>query len=107
MSGGTDNNLLLLDTMSLGITGKESETALDEVNITLNKNAIPYDTLKPNITSGVRIGTAAMTTKGYKEKEFVQVGKMIAKVLKNKDDENIKNEVKEEVRKLTEAFPFE
>ena len=107
MSGGTDNHLLLLDTMSLGITGKEAETALDEVNITLNKNAIPYDTLKPNITSGVRIGTAAMTTKGYKEKEFVQVGKMIAKVLKNKDDENIKNEVKEEVRKLTEAFPFE
>ena len=107
VSGGTDNHLLLLDTMSLGITGKDAETALDEVNIKKNKNAIPYDTLKPNITSGVRIGTAAMTTKGYKEKEFVQVGKMIAKVLKNKDDANIKNEVKEEVKKLTEAFPFE
>jgi len=88
VTGGTDNHLLLLDTMSMGVTGRDAETALDEVNITVNKNAIPFDQQKPNITSGIRIGTAAMTTKGFKEDDFRQVGKWIAEVIKNKDDEN-------------------
>ena len=107
VSGGTDNHLILVDTMSLGITGKEAEEALDEVNITANKNAIPFDQQKPNVTSGIRLGTAAMTTKGFKEEEFRQVGKWIAEVLKNKDDEELKARVRQEVIALTEQFPFE
>lgn len=107
VSGGTDNHLILVDTMSMGITGRDAEVALDEVNITANKNAIPFDTQKPNTTSGIRLGTAAMTTKGFGEAEFEQVGKWIAEVLKNKDNEEIKARVKSEVIALTDRFPFE
>ncbi len=107
VTGGTDNHLLLLDTMSMGVTGRDAETALDEVNITVNKNAIPFDQQKPNITSGIRIGTAAMTTKGFKEDDFRQVGKWIAEVIKNKDDEELKAQVKQQVLALTAAHPFE
>lgn len=107
VSGGTDNHLILVDTMSMGITGKDAEKALDDVNITANKNAIPFDQQKPNTTSGIRLGTAAMTTKGFKEAEFEQVGKWIAEVLKNKDDEDLKARIKKEVIELTDRFPFE
>ena len=107
VTGGTDNHLMLLDTMSMGVTGRDAETALDEVNITVNKNAIPFDQQKPNITSGIRIGTAAMTTKGFKEDDFRQVGKWIAEVIKNKDDEELKAQVKQQVLALTAAHPFE
>ena len=107
VSGGTDNHLILVDTMSMGITGKDAEKALDDVNITANKNAIPFDQQKPNTTSGIRLGTAAMTTKGFKEAEFEQVGKWIAEVLKNKDDEDLKARIKQEVIELTDRFPFE
>ncbi len=107
VSGGTDNHLILVDTMSMGITGRDAEVALDEVNITANKNAIPFDTQKPNTTSGIRLGTAAMTTKGFKEKEFEQVGRWIAEVLKNKDDEELKARIRQEVIALTDQFPFE
>lgn len=107
VSGGTDNHLVLVDTMSIGVTGKEAEAALDEVNITANKNAIPYDPLKPNVTSGLRLGTAAMTTKGFNEEDFKQVGKWIAEVIKNKDDEACKARIKEEVLALTAKHPFE
>lgn len=107
VSGGTDNHLILVDTMSMGITGRDAEVALDEVNITANKNAIPFDTQKPNTTSGIRLGTAAMTTKGFKEKEFEQVGKWIAEVLKNKDDEELKSRIRSEVIALTDQFLFE
>ena len=107
VSGGTDNHLILVDTMSMGITGKDAEKALDDVNITANKNAIPFDQQKPNTTSGIRLGTAAMTTKGFKEEEFEQVGKWIAEVLKNKDDEDLKARIKKEVIELTDRFPFE
>jgi glycine hydroxymethyltransferase len=107
VSGGTDNHLVLVDTMSMGVTGLEAETALDQVNITVNKNAIPYDTLKPNTTSGIRLGTAAMTTKGFKEDDFHQVGLMIAEVLKHKDDEAVKAKIREQVLALTAQHPFE
>ncbi len=107
VSGGADNHLILVDTMSMGITGRDAEVALDEVNITANKNAIPFDTQKPNTTSGIRLGTAAMTTKGFKEKEFEQVGRWIAEVLKNKDDEELKARIRQEVIALTDQFPFE
>ncbi len=107
VSGGTDNHLILVDTMSMGITGRDAEKALDEVHITANKNAIPFDQQKPNITSGIRLGTAAMTTKGFGEEEFLQVGKWIAEVLKNKDNEEVKSRIRQEVIALTDRFPFE
>ena len=107
VSGGTDNHLLLVDTMSLGITGKDAETVLDEINITVNKNAIPNDPLPANTTSGIRLGTAAMTTKGFKEEEFRKVGQWIALALKHKDDEEIKKKLREQVISLTDQYPFE
>ncbi len=107
VSGGTDNHLILVDTMSMGITGRDAEAALDEVNITANKNAIPFDPQKPNITSGLRLGTAAMTTKGFKEDDFRQVGTWIAQVLKNRDSEELKAKIREEVIALCDQHPFE
>ena len=108
VTGGTDNHLILVDVKSsIGITGREAEVALDEVNITANKNAIPFDNEKPNTTSGIRLGTAAMTTKGFREDEFRQVGSWIAQVLKNKDDAGLKQRIRNEVIALTARFPFE
>ena len=92
--------------MSMGITGREAEVTLDEVNITANKNAIPFDTQKPNITSGIRLGTAAMTTRGFKEEEFRKVGEWIAEALKNRDNEEVKARIRKEVIELTEHFPL-
>lgn len=106
VTGGTDNHLILVDVKSIGMTGKEAEKLLDEINITCNKNTIPFDTEKPFVTSGIRLGTAAMTTKGFKEEEFKQVGKWIADVLKNPSEDNIAK-VKQEVVELTEKFIFE
>ena len=107
VTGGTDNHLILVDTMSMGITGKEAEEALDAVNITCNKNAIPFDQQKPNVTSGVRLGTAAMTSRGFKEEEFRQVGKWITEVLQDRSNEELKERVKNEVIALTRKFPLE
>ncbi|MEA4874640.1 serine hydroxymethyltransferase [Anaerorhabdus sp.] len=107
VTGGTDNHLILVDVKSsIGMTGKEAEKLLDEINITCNKNTIPFDTEKPFTTSGIRLGTAAMTTKGFKEEEFKQVGKWIADVLKNPSEDNI-TKIKQEVVDLTEKFIFE
>jgi len=107
VSGGTDNHLISVDVKgSIGMTGKEAEKLLDEVHITCNKNTIPYDTEKPFITSGIRLGTAAMTTKGFNEENFRIVGKLISKILKNPGNEEIKEEVKKEVYKLTLEHPF-
>ncbi|MBQ8066967.1 MAG: serine hydroxymethyltransferase [Solobacterium sp.] len=107
VAGGTDNHLILVDVKgSIGITGREAEVALDEVNITANKNAIPFDEEKPNTTSGIRLGTAAMTTRGFKEEEFRKVGTWIAQVLKNKEDLVLKQQIQQEVIALTANFPF-
>lgn len=106
VSGGTDNHLLLLNVKSLGLTGKVAEHLLDEVAITTNKNTIPYDTESPFVTSGVRVGTAAVTTRGFKEEDAVEVGKIIAAVLKNPEDEAVKAEARERVRVLTDKFPL-
>ena len=107
VTGGTDNHLILVDVKgSIGITGREAETALDEVNITANKNAIPFDAEKPNTTSGIRLGTAAMTTRGFKEEEFRKVGTWIAQVLKNKEDLVLKQKIQQEVIALTANYPF-
>lgn len=102
VSGGTDNHLILVDVKGkLGITGKDAEKALDKINITVNKNTIPNDTESPMKTSGIRIGSPAMTTKGFKEKEFKQIAKIISKCLNNLNDEDIQNKLKEEVLELT------
>ena len=104
VSGGSDNHLLLVDTKILGITGKQAETVLGSVNITCNKNSIPFDTEKPAITSGIRLGTPAMTSKGFNEEDFRKVGKLISSALKDQSEENLA-EVKQEVIKLAKAHP--
>ena len=100
VSGGTDNHLLLVDLRPFGLTGKELEERLDSVNITCNKNSIPNDPEKPTITSGVRLGTPAATTRGFNEDDFTLVGELIGKVAK--DYENTKEEVKKQVSWLCE-----
>lgn len=100
VSGGTDNHLMLLDLTDLEITGKEAEARLSKNDITVNKNGIPFDTKSPFITSGIRIGTPALTTRGMKEQEMVQIGYMIARVLKEDID------IREEVKALVEKFPL-
>lgn len=107
VSGGTDNHLILVDVKgSIGITGKEAETILDKINITVNKNTIPYDTESPFKTSGIRLGSPAMTTRGLTEVEFKQIGKIISKALKNKDNEEILNDLQKEVLDLTSKYPL-
>ena len=106
VSGGTDNHLLLVNVKSLGLTGKVAEHVLDEVAITTNKNTIPYDTEKPFVTSGIRIGTAAITTRGFKEEDAIEVGKIIALVLKNPEDEAVKAEALKRVEALTNKYPL-
>lgn len=107
VSGGSDNHLLLLDTKSsLGMTGKRAETLLDEAGITVNKNTIPFDQEKPFTTSGIRLGSAAMTSRGLKEAEFEQIARWIVQVLKA-DDEETAHEVRKEVVKLTRQYPSE
>lgn len=102
VSNGTDNHLLLLDVKnSVGITGKKAEEVLDKINITVNKNTIPNDLESPMVTSGIRIGSPAMTTRGFKEEEFAILGKIICKCLKNFDNEEVLKELKEEVLELT------
>ena len=107
VSGGSDNHLLLIDVKSsVNMSGKEVEKLLEKVNITLNKNTIPGDTLPPLESSGVRIGSPAMTSRGFKEKEFTEVTRLIDKAIKNKDDEIKLKNIKEEVISLVKAFPM-
>ena len=103
VAGGTDNHLLLIDVKtSCGISGKKAERLLDEINITANKNAIPFDSEKPFKASGIRVGTPAMTTKGFKEEDFIEVGKIIAYRLKNEETEEIKEACLRRVKTLTD-----
>ena len=104
VSGGTDNHLILLNLTDKGVTGKELEKMLDEVHITANKNAIPFDTQKPFVTSGLRVGTPAMTTRGMKEEEARTIARLIAKIIEEK--EGAFEYVKAEVAKLCAAFPL-
>jgi glycine hydroxymethyltransferase len=106
VSGGTDNHLMLIDLTDKGITGLEGGAALDRAGITTNKNMIPFDTKGPQVTSGVRIGTPAITTRGMKEEEMKTIGRLIAHVLKDTKDENRQKEVREQVRTLCEKFPL-
>lgn len=106
VSGGTDNHVMLLDVSALGLTGKVAEHVLDEVGITVNKNTIPFDTASPFITSGVRIGTPAVTARGFKEAEMKEIASIIAKLLKNNEDAEVLKEAKERVAALTSNFPL-
>ena len=107
VSNGTDNHLILVDVKSsFGLSGKMAEKVLDEIHITCNKNTIPFDTESPFITSGIRIGSPAMTTRGLKEKEFKLIGEIIYKSLSNVDDQNIQSECREKVLDITKKFPI-
>ncbi len=105
VSNGTENHIILVDLRSKGITGKDLERVLGSVNITVNKNSVPNDPASPFVTSGIRIGTPAATTRGFKEKEIVQVANWISDIINNFDNEELHNTIKEEVHKLTSNFP--
>lgn len=104
-SGGTDNHLMLADVTTLGTTGKVAEKSLDKAGITVNKNMIPYDPRKPLDPSGIRIGTAALTTRGMREDEMRRVGGWILRVLKDVENEAVLAKVHEEVREFASDFP--
>lgn len=107
VSGGTDNHLMLVDVKSsVGLTGKYAEKVLCSLNITCNKNTIPNDSEKPMISSGIRLGTPALTTRGMKEKEMIAIAHLIDKALRNHDNEELKQQIKEEVLILTSKFPL-
>ena len=106
VSGGTDNHLMLVDLQSKKVTGKLAEEKLEKAGITCNKNAIPNDPEKPFVTSGIRLGTPAVTTRGMKEAEMIVIGNLILKVLHNVNDDNAIEEVRKEVVELTKKFPL-
>lgn len=106
VSGATDNHLVLIDVRGLELNGKEAESILDSVNITVNKNSIPFETLSPFKTSGIRIGTPAITTRGFKEEDAAKVAELIVKALQAKENEAELAEVKAGVRELTEKYPL-
>ena len=105
VSNGTENHIILVDLRSKGITGKDLERVLGSVNITVNKNSVPNDPASPFVTSGIRIGTPAATTRGFKEKEIIQVANWISEIINNFDNEELQKTIKEEVHKLTSNFP--
>lgn len=107
ISGLTDNHLMLVDVKSsINMTGKEAEAILESINITCNKNMIPYDEEKPFVTSGIRIGSPAMTSRGLKEEDFIKIGKIISKALKNKDNTKLLDDLKEEVKQICKKYPL-
>jgi glycine hydroxymethyltransferase len=106
VSGGTDNHMILVDLRKSGVTGKAAEEALGRAGITVNKNTLPFDTLGPNVTSGIRIGTPAITTRGMREPEMETIAKLIGDVISNLDDEAVIQQAKLRTRELCTAFPI-
>ena len=106
VSGGTDTHLMLVDVFSRQVTGKQAQETLERAGITVNKNAIPFDTQPPMTASGIRVGTPAVTTRGMKEPEMRRIGRWIAEVLNNLEDESVLKRVRSEVEALTEKFPL-
>jgi glycine hydroxymethyltransferase len=106
VSGGTDNHLMLVDLRNKGLTGKVAEQALDRAGITVNKNTVPKETQSPFVTSGIRIGTAAVTTRGLKQGEMQRVAELIDATLAAPDDVTVGERVRADVRELTSAFPL-
>jgi glycine hydroxymethyltransferase len=106
VSGGTDNHLILVDVRNKNLTGKEAEHILDEVGITVNKNAIPYDPESPNVTSGIRIGTPALTSRGMKEQEMERIAELMDQALTHGEDERVKAKISKEIKALCEEYPL-
>ncbi|MFD2114403.1 serine hydroxymethyltransferase [Paenibacillus yanchengensis] len=106
VSGGTDNHIVLLDLRSIGLTGKDAQALLDELGITANKNSIPHDTASPLVTSGIRFGTPAMTTRGLGTKEMKEIAELISLAFKNPKNTNIKDHIVGRVQEITSAFPL-
>ncbi len=106
VAGGTDNHLFMTDVYSKGITGKDGQQMLESSNITVNKNTIPFDTQKPMVASGLRIGTPAVTTRGLREPEMKTIANLIGRVLDSKGDQAVIQQVKSEVKQLCERFPI-
>jgi len=106
VSGGTDNHLMLIDLRNKGVTGKQAEIALDSAGITCNKNAVPYDTQPPLVTSGIRLGAAAMTSRGFKEHDMKQIAEFIDKVIQHIDQPQIASDVKQQVSEYCKDFPI-
>ncbi|OGL06249.1 MAG: hypothetical protein A3J45_11180 [Candidatus Rokubacteria bacterium RIFCSPHIGHO2_02_FULL_69_13] len=106
VSGGTDTHLMLVDLTNRGITGKDAQEALDRAWITVNKNTIPFETRSPMVTSGIRIGTPAVTTRGMKEPEMVRIAALIDRVLTNLGNASVEAAVRGEVQELTSKFPL-
>jgi glycine hydroxymethyltransferase len=106
VSGGTENHLLLVDLSREGISGREAEEALERAGIVVNKNSIPFDPKPPAITSGIRLGTPALTTRGMKEEEIKEVARMIGEVLRNIEKEGIISKIKRRALELSSAFPI-
>jgi glycine hydroxymethyltransferase len=106
VSGGTDNHLMLVDLRPKGVSGKDMATALDHADITVNMNMIPFDPAKPTVTSGIRVGTAAVTTRGMKEPEMVQIAELMTRVAEHIGDEQVYAAVRKEVNALAAKFPM-
>ena len=106
VSGGTDNHLMLVDLTNKSITGKVAQTVLDEVNITANRNTIPFEPLSPFVTSGLRLGSPALTTRGFKEEDMQEVGEIIAMVLSDVENESVKEEARKRVAALCAKYPL-
>lgn len=104
VSGGTDNHLILLDLRNIAITGMDAQLLLDEIGITVNKNAIPFDSTSPQITSGIRLGTPAITTRGMEPEEMIEIARIISQALKNKYDSRLMNQLRDEAQKITSRF---
>jgi glycine hydroxymethyltransferase len=105
VSGGTDTHLLLVDLSPIGITGATAEKTLDAVGITVNKNVIPFDPRSPQITSGIRLGTPAVTSRGFKDKEIRLIAHLIVRVLSNLGNEKVYDEVRHQVSEICNRFP--
>jgi glycine hydroxymethyltransferase len=105
VSGGTDNHLMLVDVTPLGVTGKEAEHLLDEIGITVNKNAIPFDPLPPNTASGIRLGTPATTTRGFGPQEMRAVARLITDAISRRDDPAVADRLRDEVAEIVARFP--
>jgi glycine hydroxymethyltransferase len=106
VSGGTDNHLVLIDLRNKGLTGKVAEESLEKAKVTLNKNMVPFDDESPFVTSGIRIGSPAMTTRGFGEVEFKRVAELINQVLQDPEDHSVIKKTKSEVEEMCDRFPL-
>jgi glycine hydroxymethyltransferase len=106
VTGGTDNHMFLMDLTSVQLTGKEAEKILGEVDITVNKNTIPFDTKSPMVSSGIRLGTPALTTRNMGREQMIQIARLIASALRNKDNDSVKANLRKEVKQLCANFPL-